>query len=526
MSRYVRGVQDRSIWDHELGEWQATTYSAVQEAKQRRDWVCAELERIDTLRYHIIADWKRKIDEQYSAERIMHEDKKRKRESDEDVEAPVTSPESQQDDDFDDQDDGTRISKRRRIRVITSVTPTARVPRPTIELPYPFSLQIPTLSALSIPGIPDSQTTVSSASTSPDDHHTRSQAPEPQSSIKSDLPAMSTHEENIHRYTFVLDIPTTDNQRVEWLKFLDKYEWNPTMISALRKFFCAEPTPNTSMTKRFLERLKEVCGTIEEVAKDEDEELEDGEVEEKRYRLLWDRKVKTLGDEVSMLATPVRHNKKTGVGNRKGRTLRRQQTHPLAQPTWVRTPVVSPLMGSDGDNSSDGNDGARRKKNVGKSKSIDIPALMKEYVASLSKGDRVEVPCDKCRALHLECRINSSSCKRCAGRHDRCVWNEVPLEEVRALGLLGEGEWEGSGEEDGEDDEEVQKSGRKRGQGVVASNPTKVSKSSSGRGSSGAAGAGGERRIRKKSVYDLPEDDPMDVDSTDEEVEEEWVPSP
>lgn len=527
MSRLLDGVQDRSVWDHKTGEWKTTTHSAIQEAKNRRDWVCAELERIDTLRYEVMADWKQKTEEGYLADRNKDDDKKRKRDQESEV---TTSPTSPRGEESDEEHDDTRTFKSPRTTVDASIEPTAKKPRPSIEPPFDFPPPEPQ--------IPDSQTTLPSLSTSPDlEHDTRSPAPEPESPVKAFMPS-SDNKESIRRYAFVLDIPTTDNQRVEWLKFLDKHHWNPAMISSLRRFFCADPSPNTSMTKRFLERLWEVAGGVEAV----DEEgvaPEQGQGEgkgredkEKHHRLFWDRKVKVLVDEVAALATPVRGD---DVGGNE-RVLPTQQKQP--QPTWLKPPSVSPVSSvgmptpkrsgsstltvspSDGrvralglpvaglerrrglDTASDSDaDGRRGQK-------LDIPALMKQYVATLSQGDRVDVPCDKCRALSLECHINRSSCRRCARRHDRCVWNEVKVGEVRALGLLGEekregergieGEVEMDGDED-EDEEEVQKSRRKRGRG--SGNPTKPLRSSGGQ----FAFTGG-RGARRKSVYDFLED--------------------
>jgi hypothetical protein len=499
------------------------TQSTVQEAKKRRDWVCTELERIDALRYEVMAEWKQKTEEGYLADRNKDEDKKRKRDQDNGVTTSPIAPPGEQ---FNEDHDDNRAFKRPRITADASIEPTAKHPRLSIEPPFNFSPPEPQ--------IPDSQTTLSSLSTSPDfDHDTRSQAPEPESPVKAIMPS-SDNEESIHRYTFVLDIPTTDNQRVEWLKFLDKYHWNPAMISALRRFFCADPSPNTSMTKKFLERLWEVAGNIEAVD-DEGVESEQGqgagkggEDKEKQHRLFWDRKVKVLVDEVAVLATPMRENDVGGSG----RVLRRQHTN--TQPTWLSTPSVSPFssvgmptpersgasaltvspsnervrvlglpvagferrgkLDTADDNDTDSRGGTK----------LDIPTLMKLYVTTLSSGDKVEVPCDKCRALSLECRINRSSCRRCARRHDRCVWNEVKVREVRALGLLegkkrvGGRDVEGELEMD-EDEDEVQKSGRKRRR--ASGSATKLLRSSGGR----FAFTGG-RRVRRKSAYDFPED--------------------
>ena len=74
-SQLLQGVQDKYIWDHQVGKWKATTHSAVQEAADRREWVCAELERIDALRYKTMADWEQRTREEYTAD----PSKKRKR---------------------------------------------------------------------------------------------------------------------------------------------------------------------------------------------------------------------------------------------------------------------------------------------------------------------------------------------------------------------------------------------------------------------------------------------------------------
>jgi hypothetical protein len=540
MNRLLKGVQDRSIWDHETGEWRATTSRGVQEAKNRRDWVCAELERIDALRYETMLDWKKKIDEGYMGSTICNKDNEKKRERDEenDVAIQTTSPTTQQGEMSNQEVEGINVFQRPTISIDTHV---AKYPRLSIEGQFDFFPQF-----LPEPRAPDSQEKLSSASASPDGgYDIRSQAPEPESPIKfslpsstiqSTFPAPSTTEDSIRRYSFVLDIPTTDNQRVQWLKFLDKYEWNPAMISALRVFFCAEPTPNTSMTKKFLERLWEVCATIEEVVDEEHDNPDREYTHKKQYRLLWDRKVKGLSDEVSELATPIKEEDVSGNG--KGNLLRDMPT----QPTWLRTPSVSPLSSvnmplsvpfgnaalpaspsdarvralhsgesSDDDEGSVPHDGPNHEEDVGSSNKIDIPALMKAYVGTLKRGDRVVVPCDNCRSLNLDCRINSSSCRRCATRHDRCVWNDVEIDEAKALGLLGEGE--GDDGDDVDDEKAVRKPTKKRGRSKMATRAKKV-----------AGGAGGSRRVRKKSVYDLPEDGD-DESSGHGAEEEEYVPS-
>jgi hypothetical protein len=567
-SQLLQGVQDKYIWDHQVGKWKSTTHSAVQEAADRREWVCAELERIDALRYKTMADWEQRTREEYTA------DPSKKRKRDDEAPAPTTmNPSSEQNHPLDNENTSMPSSKRPKTvsfdsSVNPATEPTGQLPQLSIEPP----VELPTPKQ----PIPDSQSTLSSLSTSTDvDHEARSPAPEPETPLRSNAEVNTTvltikNEEStaacLARYTFLLDIPTTDKQRISWLKFLDKYNWNPAIISPLRRFFMADPAPNMSRTQTFLERLKTVCKTIEV-----ESEGQGGGT----YKLLWDQKVKLIVDEMAMEAAE----------EEKVKALRQQR-----QPKWVKTPDTSPLSSigkntpktpkrlrltvspqrlrltvsppsarvraikspavqkakdveSNNDETSDTNNESQTDTET------DIPALMKQYVSSLKKGQKVEPPCDRCRESNVECHINKTSCSRCARRHDRCVWTKVDVDELKGLGLLEKDEAEyGKG---WNRKKKQASSGKKR-----ASNGKKEV--------SGIPGGEvtGKRTVRKRkrSVYDLTgdedgdetrafleddgsqnasvqavsegdgdqtraflaEDEELDVDS---ESEEEWVPS-
>ena len=130
----------------------------------------------------------------------------------------------------------------------------------------------------------------------------------------------------------------------------------------------------------------------------------------------------------------------------------------------------------------------------------DIPALMKQYVSSLKKGEKVEPPCDRCREADVECRINKTSCSRCARRHDRCVWTKVEVDELEGLGLLEKDEAE-YGKGWNKKKKKQASSGKKR-----ASNGKKEVSGTPG----GEVSGGRAVRKRKRSVYDLTGDEDGD----------------
>ena len=380
--------------------------SGVQEATKRRIWVCEELERIDALRYDTEAEWTRNVKESY----MRGLNKKPKRGED----GRAADSQSQDVEDVPPQWSKTLSLDK---GVMPTIEPASKKLRLSIEPP----IDLPP------PEIPDYQTTKSSfsevLSISVDgEHEVYSQAPEPESPIKRDVSTKETNADFLKRYSFVLDIPATDGQRVDWINFLEKYRWNKSLISSLRIFFMADTSPTASQTAAFLKKLKEVCSAIEEV---------NGRGPHKKYRLLWNAKVIIQVKEAAAEAR-----------------VETEPSPPPHQPTWLspprrrstapppekettapKTPTPSPMTASP--TSSQLREAALAE---------DIQSAMKKHVRTLKKGTRVEPPCDRCRQLGLKCLINSTSCQRCAAAHDKCSWNEVAVEEVRDLGILQRGE--------------------------------------------------------------------------------------
>ena len=523
-SHLLHGVKDKYIWDHQIGKWQPTTHSAVQEATDRREWVCTELERIDSLRYKVMADWGQRTRDEYAADTSN----KRKR----DNEVPVTTAENLISDGNHQADEVTTpFHSSKRQKAVSLDNSASIVSEPTGELPR-LSIEPPVCLPTPQRPIPDSQSTLSSLSTSTDiDHKARSAAPEPETPLRSNAEENATvhsteAEEStaacLARYTFLLDIPTTDNQRVCWLEFLGKYNWNPAMISALRRFFMADPTPNMSQTKTFLERMKSVCETIEVESKTQGGESEETD------RLLWDQRVKVVVDEMAVEAArkekvkPVQQQRQpkwintpdtsplSSIGKSTPKTPKKSapRVTKKSTPKKPKTPkklrlkvspssvrvrtVKSPAVQNSEDLEADSDEISKTNNDSDIETKIDIPALMKQYVSSLNKGEKVKPPCDSCRDAGVECRINKTSCSRCARRHDRCVWTKVDVDEMKGLGLLGKEKTE-----DGEGGNKKKRQAR--------SGKEKVSAIPGGQVTSGRA-----VRKRKRSAYGLTRDEDSD----------------
>ncbi|KAK8158083.1 hypothetical protein BKA80DRAFT_312441 [Phyllosticta citrichinensis] len=66
-------------------------------------------------------------------------------------------------------------------------------------------------------------------------------------------------------------------------------------------------------------------------------------------------------------------------------------------------------------------------------------AEMVARMESLSKGERILPPCDRCRRLHMDCLKNLTACMGCTKKHAKCSWKEVREPELR-MGQIGEGE--------------------------------------------------------------------------------------
>ncbi|KAK8211081.1 hypothetical protein IWZ01DRAFT_542030 [Phyllosticta capitalensis] len=66
-------------------------------------------------------------------------------------------------------------------------------------------------------------------------------------------------------------------------------------------------------------------------------------------------------------------------------------------------------------------------------------AEMVARMESLSKGERILPPCDRCRRLHMDCLKNLTACMGCTKKHAKCSWKEVREPELR-MSQAGEGE--------------------------------------------------------------------------------------
>ena len=58
-------------------------------------------------------------------------------------------------------------------------------------------------------------------------------------------------------------------------------------------------------------------------------------------------------------------------------------------------------------------------------------ADMMARMEQLSRGDRVQPPCDRCRRLHMDCLKNLTACLGCTKKHAKCSWNNVEEQELR-----------------------------------------------------------------------------------------------
>ncbi|KAL1632749.1 hypothetical protein SLS58_011345 [Diplodia intermedia] len=67
-------------------------------------------------------------------------------------------------------------------------------------------------------------------------------------------------------------------------------------------------------------------------------------------------------------------------------------------------------------------------------------AEMVARMESLSKGERILPPCDRCRRLHMDCLKNLTACMGCTKKHAKCSWREVREPELRMTQPPPEGE--------------------------------------------------------------------------------------
>lgn len=56
---------------------------------------------------------------------------------------------------------------------------------------------------------------------------------------------------------------------------------------------------------------------------------------------------------------------------------------------------------------------------------------MVHRMESLTKGERIMPPCDRCRRLHMDCLKNLTACMGCTKKHAKCSWKEVRESELR-----------------------------------------------------------------------------------------------
>jgi len=57
---------------------------------------------------------------------------------------------------------------------------------------------------------------------------------------------------------------------------------------------------------------------------------------------------------------------------------------------------------------------------------------MVHRMESLTKGERIIPPCDRCRRLHMDCLKNLTACMGCTKKHAKCSWKEVRENELRS----------------------------------------------------------------------------------------------
>ncbi|KAL8744700.1 MAG: hypothetical protein Q9190_003080 [Brigantiaea leucoxantha] len=50
---------------------------------------------------------------------------------------------------------------------------------------------------------------------------------------------------------------------------------------------------------------------------------------------------------------------------------------------------------------------------------------MMARMEQLTRGDRVQPPCDRCRRLHMDCLKNLTACMGCTKKHAKCSWKDV-----------------------------------------------------------------------------------------------------
>lgn len=58
-------------------------------------------------------------------------------------------------------------------------------------------------------------------------------------------------------------------------------------------------------------------------------------------------------------------------------------------------------------------------------------ADMMARMEQLSRGDRVQPPCDRCRRLHMDCLKNLTACMGCTKKHAKCSWKDVEAQELK-----------------------------------------------------------------------------------------------
>lgn len=96
-------------------------------------------------------------------------------------------------------------------------------------------------------------------------------------------------------------------------------------------------------------------------------------------------------------------------------------------------------------------------------------ADMMARMEQLSRGDRVQPPCDRCRRLHMDCLKNLTACMGCTKKHAKCSWKDVEEQELKDHPFVlrirkeEEGNSEGEGSRGGRDGSRKRQYSQERG---------------------------------------------------------------
>lgn len=96
-------------------------------------------------------------------------------------------------------------------------------------------------------------------------------------------------------------------------------------------------------------------------------------------------------------------------------------------------------------------------------------ADMMARMEQLSRGDRVQPPCDRCRRLHMDCLKNLTACMGCTKKHAKCSWKDVEEQELKDHPFIlrirkeADGNSEGEGSRSGGDGSRKRQYSQERG---------------------------------------------------------------